>query len=114
MDMMHSSNYRLKLYGKHPELLFKPIINCILKLRIETKAVTAIEYALIAAVISLLIVGAVISLGINTQSTLNSVANGFPATGSNASSGSSAGSTTSSGSGLLAGHLGSGAANPPP
>ncbi|MDE8346815.1 MAG: Flp family type IVb pilin [Acidocella sp.] len=40
----------------------------------DKRAVTAIEYALIAALIAVVIIGAVTSLGSNVASTFNSVA----------------------------------------
>jgi pilus assembly protein Flp/PilA len=45
-----------------------------LKLARETRAVTAIEYALIAALIAVVIIAAVTTLGTNVSSTFNTVA----------------------------------------
>jgi pilus assembly protein Flp/PilA len=45
-----------------------------LQLRHDNKAVTAIEYALIAALIAVVIIGAVTSLGHGVSSTFNRVA----------------------------------------
>jgi pilus assembly protein Flp/PilA len=39
----------------------------------DKRAVTAIEYALIAALIAVAIIGAVVSLGLNASNTFNSV-----------------------------------------
>jgi pilus assembly protein Flp/PilA len=44
------------------------------KLTTDRRAVTAIEYALIAALIAVVIIAAVTSLGTNVSSTFNSVA----------------------------------------
>ncbi|MBB5373195.1 Flp family type IVb pilin [Acidocella aromatica] len=44
------------------------------KLTADRRAVTAIEYALIAALIAVVIIAAVTSLGANVSSTFNSVA----------------------------------------
>jgi pilus assembly protein Flp/PilA len=45
------------------------------ELKVDRRAVTAIEYALIAALIAVVIIGAVTSLGKNVSSTFNTVAN---------------------------------------
>ena len=45
-----------------------------LKLTRDTRAVTAIEYALIAALIAVVIIAAVTTLGTNVSSTFNNVA----------------------------------------
>jgi len=45
-----------------------------LKLVRDSRAVTAIEYALIAALIAVVIIGAVTTLGANVSSTFNTVA----------------------------------------
>ena len=42
-------------------------------LRVDNRAVTAIEYALIAALIAVVIVGAATQLGSNVSSTFNNV-----------------------------------------
>jgi pilus assembly protein Flp/PilA len=44
------------------------------QLNVDKRAVTAIEYALIAALIAVVIVGAATTLGKNVSSTFNSVA----------------------------------------
>jgi pilus assembly protein Flp/PilA len=44
-------------------------------LKVDRRAVTAIEYALIAALIAVVIIGAVTTLGRNVSSTFNTVAN---------------------------------------
>jgi pilus assembly protein Flp/PilA len=44
------------------------------KFNVDRRAVTAIEYALIAALIAVVIIAAVTSLGKNVSSTFNSVA----------------------------------------
>jgi len=44
------------------------------ELKVDRRAVTAIEYALIAALIAVVIIGAVTSLGKNVSSTFNTVA----------------------------------------
>jgi len=44
------------------------------KFNVDRRAVTAIEYALIAALIAVVIIGAVTSLGTNVSSTFNKVA----------------------------------------
>jgi pilus assembly protein Flp/PilA len=44
-------------------------------LKVDRRAVTAIEYALIAALIAVVIIGAVTTLGKNVSNTFNSVAN---------------------------------------
>jgi pilus assembly protein Flp/PilA len=44
-------------------------------LKVDRRAVTAIEYALIAALIAVVIIGAVTTLGHNVSNTFNSVAN---------------------------------------
>jgi pilus assembly protein Flp/PilA len=43
-------------------------------LKVDRRAVTAIEYALIAALIAVVIIGAVTTLGKNVSNTFNSVA----------------------------------------
>jgi pilus assembly protein Flp/PilA len=43
-------------------------------LKVDRRAVTAIEYALIAALIAVVIIGAVTTLGHNVSNTFNSVA----------------------------------------
>jgi pilus assembly protein Flp/PilA len=43
------------------------------ELKVDKRAVTAIEYALIAALIAVVIIGAVSTLGKNISSTFNSV-----------------------------------------
>lgn len=43
------------------------------QLNVDKRAVTAIEYALIAALIAVVIIGAVTTLGKNVSSTFNSV-----------------------------------------
>jgi pilus assembly protein Flp/PilA len=43
-------------------------------LKVDRRAVTAIEYALIAALIAVVIIGAVTTLGKNVSTTFNSVA----------------------------------------
>ncbi|GLR67615.1 hypothetical protein GCM10010909_22960 [Acidocella aquatica] len=45
-----------------------------LRLKSDNRAVTAIEYALIAALIAVVIIGAVTTLGTNVSNTFNSVA----------------------------------------
>ncbi|WP_298284113.1 Flp family type IVb pilin [Acidocella sp.] len=44
------------------------------QLNVDKRAVTAIEYALIAALIAVVIIGAVTTLGKNVSSTFNAVA----------------------------------------
>jgi pilus assembly protein Flp/PilA len=44
------------------------------ELKVDKRAVTAIEYALIAALIAVVIIGAVSTLGKNISSTFNTVA----------------------------------------
>lgn len=44
------------------------------QLKVDDRAVTAIEYGLIAALIAVVIIGAVTSLGSNISSTFNTVA----------------------------------------
>jgi pilus assembly protein Flp/PilA len=44
------------------------------ELKVDKRAVTAIEYALIAALIAVVIIGAVTSLGTHISSTFNTVA----------------------------------------
>jgi pilus assembly protein Flp/PilA len=44
------------------------------QLNVDKRAVTAIEYALIAALIAVVIIGAVTTLGSNVSSTFNKVA----------------------------------------
>ncbi|HMF05635.1 MAG TPA: Flp family type IVb pilin [Methylocella sp.] len=44
----------------------------------DQAGVTAIEYGLIAALIAVVIIGAVTSLGTKVQSTFNTVANALP------------------------------------
>ena len=61
-----------------------------LGLRHDRRAVTAIEYALMAALVAVVIIGAVLTLGHSAAQTLNTV--------SNALAGTSAGSVASSGS----------------
>ncbi len=45
------------------------------ELKVDSRAVTAIEYALIAALIAVVVIGAVTALGKNVSTTFNSVAN---------------------------------------
>ncbi len=49
------------------------IVQKALLLKTDRRAVTAIEYALIAALIAVVIIGAVSSLGTNISNTFNSV-----------------------------------------
>jgi len=49
-------------------------IRTVLALKTDERAVTAIEYALIAALIAVVIIGAVTSLGTGVSSTFNKVA----------------------------------------
>jgi pilus assembly protein Flp/PilA len=44
----------------------------------DQSGVTAIEYGLIAALIAVVIIGAVTALGTNVQGTFNTVANALP------------------------------------
>ncbi|WP_298225267.1 Flp family type IVb pilin [Acidocella sp.] len=44
------------------------------QLKLDTRAVTAIEYALIAALIAVVIIGAVTQLGTGVKNTFNTVA----------------------------------------
>ena len=44
------------------------------QLKLDNRAVTAIEYALIAALIAVVIIGAVTTLGTNASATFNTVA----------------------------------------
>jgi pilus assembly protein Flp/PilA len=48
-------------------------IRTALALKMDKRAVTAIEYALIAALIAVVIIGAVTTLGTNISSTFNKV-----------------------------------------
>jgi Flp pilus assembly pilin Flp len=50
---------------------------CLTGLRLDRSATTSIEYGLIAALISLLIVGWATSIGTSVTNFFNSVANGF-------------------------------------
>lgn len=49
------------------------LVNLTRGFRRNTRAVTAIEYALIAALIAVVIIGAVTALGTNVSNTFNSV-----------------------------------------
>jgi len=49
------------------------LVNLLLANRADRRAVTAIEYALIAALIAVVIIGALSLLGVNISSTFNSV-----------------------------------------
>jgi pilus assembly protein Flp/PilA len=49
-------------------------LQCRLRLKLDTRAVTAIEYALIAALIAVVIIGGVSRIGTNMTSTFNKVA----------------------------------------
>lgn len=50
-------------------------VRTMLALKADKRAVTAIEYALIAALIAVFIIGALSTLGTNISSTFTSVAN---------------------------------------
>ncbi len=47
------------------------------RLRRDEKGVTALEYGLIAALIAVVIIGAVTTLGTNLSTTFNGIANNF-------------------------------------
>jgi len=49
------------------------LVNILSLFRADRQAVTAIEYALIAALIAVVIIGAVTTLGTNISSTFNTV-----------------------------------------
>lgn len=49
------------------------VLSNILKFKTDSRAVTAIEYALIAALIAVVIIGAVTALGTGVSNTFNSV-----------------------------------------
>ncbi len=50
------------------------LLQTALRLRADNRAVTAIEYALIAALIAVVIIGAVSAVGTGVSNTFNSVA----------------------------------------
>jgi pilus assembly protein Flp/PilA len=50
-----------------------PYIRQFLRLKLDQRAVTAIEYALIAALIAVVIVGAATTLGTHVSSTFNKI-----------------------------------------
>ncbi len=54
--------------------LVRVLMKSLLALKLDRKAVTAIEYALIAGFIAVVIVGAVTQVGINLPRSLNTVA----------------------------------------
>ena len=54
--------------------MFKGMLGVVRVFKADNKAVTAIEYALIAALIAVVIVVAVSALGTNVSSTFNNVA----------------------------------------
>lgn len=64
------------------------------KLAAQTRAVTAIEYALIAALIAVVIVVAVSALGTGATATFTAASNGFGTTGSSAIPNGALGSIT--------------------
>ena len=55
--------------------MLAPIRHVLSLFRADNRAVTAIEYALIAALIAVVIVGAATQLGTQVSSTFNNVAN---------------------------------------
>ncbi len=50
-----------------------PYLLAFLRLKLDKRAVTAIEYALIAALIAVVIIGAVSSVGKNVSNTFNRI-----------------------------------------
>jgi pilus assembly protein Flp/PilA len=54
--------------------MLKSLVSMCLSLKSDKRAVTAIEYALIAALIAVVIIGAVTTLGSGVSNTFNSVA----------------------------------------
>ena len=54
--------------------MLQSLVTTCLKLKSDNRAVTAIEYALIAALIAVVIIGAVTTLGTGVSTTFNSVA----------------------------------------
>jgi pilus assembly protein Flp/PilA len=54
--------------------MLQNLVTTCLNLKSDKRAVTAIEYALIAALIAVVIIGAVTTLGGNATNTFNSVA----------------------------------------
>ncbi len=55
--------------------MFLALLKQVARLQSDRQAVTAIEYALIAALIAVVIIGAVTSLGSNVSTTFNAVSN---------------------------------------
>jgi pilus assembly protein Flp/PilA len=53
--------------------MFRAYIATYLRLKLDRRAVTAIEYALIAALIAVVIIGAVTRIGTNVSKTFNSI-----------------------------------------
>lgn len=49
------------------------LLSCYLRLKLDRRAVTAIEYALIAALIAVVIIGAVTTLGKSVSNTFNTI-----------------------------------------
>ena len=54
--------------------MLRNLVTICLNLKSDKRAVTAIEYALIAALIAVVIIGAVTSLGTGVSNTFNAVA----------------------------------------
>jgi pilus assembly protein Flp/PilA len=54
--------------------MLRSLVTTCLNLRSDKRAVTAIEYALIAALIAIVIIGAVTTLGVGATTTFNNVA----------------------------------------
>lgn len=56
-------------------------LNTLLRLKRDEKGVTALEYGLIAALIAVVIIGSVSTLGSNLKATFNGISSHFSTTG---------------------------------
>lgn len=89
MGIMRSFAAGLGLHDKKHGFLGQRLADCVLRLGRETKAVSAIEYALIIACVGVIIVGAMLTVGNNSASTFGTLSNTLstPASGAGAGAG---------------------------
>jgi len=113
MGIMRSFAAGLGLHDKKHGFLGQRLADCVLRLGRETKAVSAIEYALIIACVGVIIVGAMLTIGNNSANTFNTLSNSLPNPASPANAASS-GTSPSQGQGTFPGSGSSGGRTLPP